>query len=400
MNLIIILTLIFLPLFSMAQPEINVLGNGQTILDGDITPDTSDHTYFDTAYCIAPNNIITTSRSYVIQNTGTSDLIISNIQTSYYVLYVTGITFPDTIAPGTSDTFSINMSIGIQENYHSSINIINNDADEGNYNFDITAIVNSNVSVTISYAPYLFFGTTTTAIGSGGVAPYYYLWAGGEIGSSLTISNTGCPSSDTIPYYLWVVDSFGCGISMEVLIPCIVQVYCWAYSTGANTTGCLPVPPSFPMSYNVVNGGQNGTFLMTNDSCFQYTPSPTFSGSDTVTVEVCDSSSGICTFYYIIFNSDTSALTTNMVAKPISDISIYPNPNTQGLLTINWATSIQPKNIFIIDALGREVRQYIVDNNVASQQIDIQTLPSGYYTVLLETNKEVIGREKLIVIKP
>lgn len=79
-------------------------------------------------------------------------------------------------------------------------------------------------------------------------------------------------------------------------------------------------------------------------------------------------------------------------------LHLYPNPNSKGLLNVEWANNSQADNIVLVDALGKKVAKYVVALG-AIQQIDVQQLPNGYYTLLLETNERIIARAKLIIAK-
>jgi hypothetical protein len=115
--------------------EINVQGNSVNIVDGDVTPSTSDHTDFG-------NGVF--SRTFTIQNTGNASLTLgANAVT------ITGANAADfsvntqpatSVAAAVSTTFVINFSLTASGVRNATVNIANNDCDESPYNFDITAL--------------------------------------------------------------------------------------------------------------------------------------------------------------------------------------------------------------------------------------------------------------------
>lgn len=116
-------------------PEINVLGNATSIVDGDITPTIADWTVF-TSMVIGSTP---TTRTYTIQNTGTAALTISSIAFSgvnaadYTV--TTAPTSP--VAAGSSTTFVVTFNALTLGTSNATLTINNNDSDEGVYDFAI-----------------------------------------------------------------------------------------------------------------------------------------------------------------------------------------------------------------------------------------------------------------------
>ncbi|WP_124981366.1 LamG-like jellyroll fold domain-containing protein [Nonlabens xiamenensis] len=131
-------------------PEINIIGNGNGIVDGDNTPDTNDNTDFGT---VDGNNSL--SQTFSIQNTGSGALTL----TGSPVIQITGANAGDfsvssapatTIASGGSENFTIVFSRATLGTSNATVTIVSDDADEANYNFDIQATSASPVS-TIFY---------------------------------------------------------------------------------------------------------------------------------------------------------------------------------------------------------------------------------------------------------
>ncbi|WP_168710286.1 choice-of-anchor D domain-containing protein [Flavobacterium sangjuense] len=122
-----------------AEQEINVVANSTTIVDGDTTPTTTDYTDFGSQdYTIG--SII---KTYTIQNTGVGSLTIGTITlsgTGAAEFSVNTTSTSASVAAGASTTFTITFdpsSIGTKV---ASITIVNNDANENPYNFDIQGV--------------------------------------------------------------------------------------------------------------------------------------------------------------------------------------------------------------------------------------------------------------------
>lgn len=116
--------------------EIDVLGNGTSIVDGDTTPSISDNTDFGVTD-LTSGTII---KTFTIKNTGTTALIISNPTISgAHASEFTITTYPSTLSinPGASTTFSVTFDPAAISVRSATINIINNDGNENPYNFNI-----------------------------------------------------------------------------------------------------------------------------------------------------------------------------------------------------------------------------------------------------------------------
>jgi hypothetical protein len=118
------------------SPEVNVQGNSIDIVDGDVTPGTANNTDFGTL-----NVGSTTTRTFVIQNSGYGNLSVSGISftgTHAADFSVVGApTFPLTIATGTSYTVTARFAPTAGGARNATINIMSNDADEATYNFSL-----------------------------------------------------------------------------------------------------------------------------------------------------------------------------------------------------------------------------------------------------------------------
>ncbi|HJQ25162.1 MAG TPA: C25 family cysteine peptidase, partial [Blastocatellia bacterium] len=117
-----------------AISDINVMGNGLAIVDGDATPSATDATDFGSAFISSD----APTRSYTIQNTGTADLTISAITFSGANpsdFSASGLNLPATVHAGSSTTFTITFDPSGTGTRTATVNIASNDCDEGVYDF-------------------------------------------------------------------------------------------------------------------------------------------------------------------------------------------------------------------------------------------------------------------------
>lgn len=120
-------------------PEINVQGNSTSITDGDSSPTTSDHTDFGSI--AAASGTIT--RTFTIQNTGTSTLSLTNASPYIAISGTNSGDFSVTSIPSSSisasgsTTFQVSFNPSAVGTRTASISIANDDSNENPYNFSI-----------------------------------------------------------------------------------------------------------------------------------------------------------------------------------------------------------------------------------------------------------------------
>ncbi len=200
-------------------PEINITGNSVNIVDGDNTPSLTDHTTFvNTAWGA------TATRTFTIQNTGSSTLNISGV--SPYVL-ISGsnpsnfsITTPpsNSIAAGSSTTFVVTFTPNAVASFDAILTIPSNDSDEPNYAFYIQGVgtasnlsdvsfnsgsaVSTNANIDyISYQGTVLSNTGTGVNGSAGVMGFFLRDGGATLtdADNLGTELTGITFSVTNP---------------------------------------------------------------------------------------------------------------------------------------------------------------------------------------------------------
>ena len=119
-------------------PEINILGNATTIVDGDTTPTTADFTDFGSTTVATP-----ITRSFTIQNLGTANLNLTAASPRIVISGANAADFSVTVIPTTpitasnSTTFTIRFNPATAGVKNATLTIANNDSDENPYDFAI-----------------------------------------------------------------------------------------------------------------------------------------------------------------------------------------------------------------------------------------------------------------------
>jgi gliding motility-associated-like protein len=191
---------------SITIPEINLVGNGVTINDGDITPTTTDNTNFG-AVCVGGTIV----KTFTIQNTGTAPLTVGTISlggTNANLFSVGALSPASPVSAGGSAVFSVTytpLTAGVSS---PTISFTNNDCNESPYDVVFTATANALPTVTASASSSVICaGFTTSLIGSGANT---YTWSGSAanntafsptVTTSYTVNGTntltGCTSTNS-----------------------------------------------------------------------------------------------------------------------------------------------------------------------------------------------------------
>jgi surface protein len=194
----------------LPSPDINLKGNGVSIVNGDVTPSTADHTKFGSVD-ISTGSIV---RTFTIENTGTSNLTL----TGSPIVNITGpnasdftvTTFPSTpIAGGSSTTFQVTFDPATAGGKQATISIANNDPDENPYTFDIFGLG----TLPAPASPFITRWNLATAgsganqisfdVGTSGTVNYTWQQVGGSASGSGSFSGTtatitGLPTGTTV----------------------------------------------------------------------------------------------------------------------------------------------------------------------------------------------------------
>ncbi len=164
------------------KPEINVQGNGISVLDEDVTPATADSTDFGRVSS-------GTKRRFTIQNTGAATLSISSIALSGTHASNYSISgAPSSVSAGSSASFYVTFNTTTSGVKTAIITINNNDCDEAAYNFNIQAEINCTLGNPVATSVTTHVSTVASTDASGWTC---YCNASNELLLALKLGGTG-----------------------------------------------------------------------------------------------------------------------------------------------------------------------------------------------------------------
>jgi hypothetical protein len=186
-----------------ASNEINVQGNSTTIVDGDATPSTGDHTDFGATAIIGGAGV---QKVYTVQNLGDLTLSISSITvpTGFAIDAGSQLTAGNTtITAGASKTLTVNLLTVTAGVKSGDITINSDDSDEAVYNFAITGTVLTakEIEVYDGATDFPDGGQTQISFGTidqGAAAASKTLTVSNLGGTTLTISSVTIPAGYAI----------------------------------------------------------------------------------------------------------------------------------------------------------------------------------------------------------
>ncbi|HEX3100627.1 MAG TPA: choice-of-anchor D domain-containing protein, partial [Pyrinomonadaceae bacterium] len=170
-------------------PEMDVTGNGFTIVDGDTSPSLADQTDFGST-ALTGGTVV---RTFTIENAGSAGLIILNptISGTNAADFTVTANPISLVLPGASTTFQVTFDPSVTGLRTATVNIANNDPDENPYNFAIQGTGVAPFSGTVSVGT---GQTYTNLTNSDGI--FNALNAGGLSGD-LTINVTSDLTAET-----------------------------------------------------------------------------------------------------------------------------------------------------------------------------------------------------------
>jgi hypothetical protein len=120
---------------TVASPEINLQGNSNSIIDGDATPTTTDHTDFG-SQSICSGTIV---RTFTIQNTGASNLTVNTptLSGTHAADFSVTANPSSPVSASGSTTFQVTFNPSASGTRSATVTITNGDSDEGTYDFAI-----------------------------------------------------------------------------------------------------------------------------------------------------------------------------------------------------------------------------------------------------------------------
>jgi murein DD-endopeptidase MepM/ murein hydrolase activator NlpD len=118
-------------------PEVTVLGNGTSIIDGDTTPSATDSTDLGSAVLGSAG----VTQTFTVRNDGDATLTLGSLVLPTGFTLVNGLVA--SLAAGASDTFQVRMNATTVGTHSGQISFTSNDTNESPFNFSITGTVTS-----------------------------------------------------------------------------------------------------------------------------------------------------------------------------------------------------------------------------------------------------------------
>jgi len=336
--------------------EINLQGNGQNIISGDSSPDVAHDTDFGTVVLNTP-----TTKTYTIQNTGTSNLSVASIALSgvdVAAFIVDDVTLPSTIAAGASATFTITLTAATSGVKSATVTITSDDCDESIYVFSVqgstlvnpTGVISGDATICAGLSTQLsialtgespWFGTLSDGTGfSGGDNPLFVtvtpslttiytiatLSSGTATASTADLSGSATVTVGALVTYYADADGDGYGNAAISLIDCTQPIGYVANSTDCDDALAAVNPGHVEVLYNGIDDNCDGQL----DEGFQVT---------TVLQSVsCGATlTSIGSLIYANINLDAAAYRFKVVNNTTGDIQYVDN--THQWFALNWLAS-------------------------------------------------------------
>ncbi|WP_299684882.1 choice-of-anchor D domain-containing protein, partial [uncultured Dokdonia sp.] len=321
---------------NIPQPEMNITGIGNNILNGDTTPTITDDTDFGSVVAGSSN-----PNTFTIENLGNLDLNLTGASpyvtiTGAGATYYSVTTIPsNTIGAGASTTFAITYSPTVGGTHNATVSIANDDADENPYTFNIRG-------TGVGPEPEMAITGMSNNILDGDVTPstvdgtdFGFLLPGSSTFSDFIISNSGTADlllTDPSPY----VTITGAG-------------------AGEFTLTTIPNP-------TITTSGGSTTFRIT------YNPAAV--GTHTATVSIVNNDSDENPYNFDILGEASASLI------PEIDITGLTNPIADGDTTPDLTDGT---DYGTIDVGTINTNDFVIENNGSG--LLTLTGPSPYFTI-------------------
>ena len=329
-------------------PEINVLGNGNTILDGDAYPTNSNFTDFGNVLVGNPLN-----RTFVLQNLGSAALTItgisfSGVNASEFTL-VSPPTFPLTIAGSASQNITVQFLPTALFLRTATINIASNDGDEATYDFMIQGNGSSVGSPAINVQ------------GNGNS-----ITDGNPFPTGINNTDFGTTALGTPVNKTFVIQNTGtANLSLTGIT-----------FTGVNAAEfTLVSPPTFPLS-----------IALGNCSTITVRFLPSAAGTRNASINIANNDVTVPVYDFTLVGNTTGSVGINEITFA-KGIVIYPNPaNDQ--ITISTAAPLNNASVSIFDLTGKLIFK---KNNLEgkTQDINISALDAGIYFIEINQGNDI-----------
>ena len=340
-------------------PEIDITGNGVTITDGSTSPNFGNFTKF------VSTNISTGSptRTYIINNIGTSALTISGVS-------ITGSNAADfsvtaspaaSVAASSSTNLTVTFNPSTTGTKTATITVTNNDSNEGSYDFSIEGygFAPEDLTVTGITTP---AAANTTYVHQGILNNYeywksangYYLYTDG---SNWLIDNNTDPSiADGVEFW-----------ANSALVPSILDATVWtgSPSSGTRGTGTPVISPPAPIPNINVKG--NDVTIAINDITPSFSDFTKFGsidvsfGSRSRTYKIENTGNAILNISGVT-PGGTDAADFSVTTPPAATVAAYGsttfavtfNPSTEGTktATLSIASNDPDENPYPFDISG------------------------------------------------
>ena len=256
-----------------AAPEINIQGNGNSIVDGDAAPSATDHTDFGTT----PVCNTTIVRTFTIENTGTEVLNISSVNISG----TNAADFSVTVSPAASvavsgaTTFQVTFNPSASGARNAVITVNNNDSDESAYDFAVTG-TGTNMTITPASQTNVACnggsnGAAAANAATGGTGAYTYNWTPGNPTGDGTTAVLGLTAGT---WTITATDANGCTASTSFTV---TQPTALDMTLASKTDVSVYGGSNGAASFNPATGGAGGY-------TYNWTPgNPTGDGTVSVT---------------------------------------------------------------------------------------------------------------------
>ena len=310
----------------------------------------------------------------------------------------------------------------------------------------VTIVAPTAVSVTGTV-----FGSTVTATGAGGTAPYTFNVDGGTYQVSKNFTNLANKT-----YTLGVKDGNGCVSTTSVVVNFIQLAATATFAEptcNGDKTGTITVTATgglAPVTYNINNGLYQNSNVFTGLGAGTYTVNAKDLQNTvkTLTVIVTEptkvvvtatvlnnqltagASGGTPPYSYKLVGGNVNLTQTDPVFKNLPNTTltltatdgkgcksiitsvinglfdvadnlsfeVFPNPN-QGTFTLSLAQPLNEKGIITMyDISGKMVTNQVISINEIQQKVEMANLPNGTYMLQITSGK-FVGHKKVVVIK-
>jgi len=212
-----------------------------------------------------------------------------------------------------------------------------------------------------------------TAVATGGVAGYTFMWSGGQTDAIATGLAAGLQ-------FVTITDANGCtrvtSVSLSALPPLVASAVDNGNGTATATgSGGLPI---YTYQWDAAAGNQT-----------------------TATATGLSSS----TTYYVTITDDNGCTDSASVSLAflglgdlpnLSQFDVLPNPNSGSFQIQISFSKVENANVRITNVLGQVLREYNYTEQAFSIPVDIQQQASGVYFVVLKTEDEFITKKVTI----